>query len=191
LGIGLAIVKSLVEMHGGTVAVTSEGIGKGARFTILLPLRPAAVQLETAPTAPVSVLEEVPDVSGVRLEGVKVLVVDDDPDARRVMTRLLKDFGATVADADSVARAMGMIGSFGPDVLVSDIGMPGQDGYDLMKQLRGSEGTDGARLPAIALTAFAGEDNRKRAIKGGFQTHLAKPVNPAALVMEIAKLAGR
>jgi CheY-like chemotaxis protein len=124
------------------------------------------------------------------LRGVRVLILDDDQDARKVLTRLLVDFDATVANAGSVDKAMAMITAFIPHVVVSDIGMPGQDGYDFVRQLRRRD--DGfCRVPAIALTAFSGRENELRALQEGFQIHLPKPVNPSTLVAAIGKLVDR
>lgn len=191
LGIGLAIVKNLVELHGGTVEATSEGLGKGAEFIVELPLvssQPSADEL------PVTTSEAQPDeaISDLNLSliGIRVLVVDDDADTRKVITRMLLDFDATVADAGSVPKAIEVLTVFKPHILVSDLGMPGQDGYDLVRELR--QRTDEfALMPAIALTAFSGDDNRHRSLHAGFQAHLAKPVNPGRLIVEIEKLASR
>jgi len=191
LGIGLAIVKNLVEMHGGTVQAASEGLGKGSQFTMVLPLK--AAQSPAVP-APVSAIESQDateaESSEISLRGVRVLIVDDDHDARKVLTRLLADFEASVADAGSVEKAMVMIDVFKPHVLISDIGMPGQDGYDLVRKLR-RRADEYSRTPAIALTAFSGPENQARAILEGFQVHLPKPVNAATLVASIGKLVER
>jgi len=191
LGIGLAIVKNLAEMHGGTAHASSNGLGKGSWFTVSMPLITRQAALEPSPQpAGLAPADGPASPSELNLRAVRVFVVDDDADARTVLTRLLVDFEATVAGAGSVAEAMAGIKLFKPHVLISDIGMPGEDGYDLLRALRKSEDVNN-HLPAIALTAFAGPENATRARQEGFQVHLAKPVNPAKLVVEIGKLLGR
>ncbi len=192
LGIGLAIVKNLVEMHGGTIRAESAGLGKGSRFIMELPRVPVRTRVNPSPRQAIVSDEGVPAslVPEISLHGVRVLVVDDDADARSILMRLLDEFGAVAADAESVPKALEKLQVFQPQVLVSDIGMPGQDGYDLVRQLR-MRADDLARLPAIALTAFTGPENGDRALRAGFQVHLPKPINPMRLVSEIRKLAGR
>ncbi|HEY4329670.1 MAG TPA: response regulator, partial [Phycisphaerae bacterium] len=192
LGIGLAIVKNLVEMHGGTIQASSEGLTKGARFTMSIPLVAQQSAVESSPSqASVPAQDNTKlSLAELSLHGIRVLIVDDDLDARNVLVRLLGDFDATVLASDSVAETLNIIRAFEPHVLVSDIGMPGQDGYDLIHALRKLEGVY-RELPAIALTAFAGRENASRALSEGFQVHLAKPVNPTLLVSEIMKLVSR
>jgi PAS domain S-box-containing protein len=191
LGLGLSIVKHLVEMHGGTVRAKSPGEGRGATFTVTLPIMVVHPQ-EGAPeplgpkAAPTAELESPMDA----LVGIKVLVVDDEPDGRALLKRVLADRGAEVRVAESVAEALKILEKFRPQVLVSDIGMPDEDGYDLIRQIRVG-GWTARRLPAVALTAFARAEDRKRAMLAGFQTHVAKPVDPAELVAVVASLAGR
>jgi CheY-like chemotaxis protein/anti-sigma regulatory factor (Ser/Thr protein kinase) len=191
LGLGLSIVKQLVEMHGGTVRAKSPGEGNGATFTVALPIivvhHQEAVPPKVRPKAPDAVELESPRDA---LAGVKVLVVDDEVDARALLKRVLADSGAEVRMAESVAEALQVLEKFRPHVLVSDIGMPDEDGYDLVRQIRAG-GWTARRMPAVALTAYARAEDRKRAMLAGFQTHVAKPVDPAELVAVVASLAGR
>ena len=192
LGLGLSIVKELVEMHGGSVRAISEGEGKGATFVVQLPLtvlRPQGAEGERVhPRA--AVAEKALDVAGVSLGSLRVLVVDDQPDARDVLRRVLAGCGAAVATAASAEEALQVIESFGPDVLVSDVGMPDQDGYELIRRVRMLGGAAG-RVKAIALTAFARLEDRTRALLAGYQMHVVKPVDPRELVVTVASLAGR
>ncbi len=188
LGLGLAIAKHLVELHGGTVQAESAGEGHGATFSIRLPV----AALGTLPVV------EVPHGVGPPvladylisdLSGLKVVVVDDDADTRALVGKVLSDCGAQVVLADTAATALRLIAQERPAVLLTDIGMPGLDGYGLLRQLRRLEGGDA--IPAIALTAFARAEDRMRALREGFRLHLAKPVEPAELVATVASVAGR
>jgi PAS domain S-box-containing protein len=174
LGIGLTIVKHLVDIHHGTIDVESEGLGKGATFRVRLPLT------DRRPS-------ELPADQGSRLHRVRILVVEDDPDARALIARILADAGAHVSEAPNAEAAMALIRIAVPDVLVSDIGMAQLDGYQLLRNLR-SAGIDAARLPAIAVTAFSRVQDRADAIAAGFQAHLAKPVKAEALIGAVANL---
>jgi len=189
LGLGLSIVHHLVELHGGTVEATSEGEGKGACFRVRLPLIAVAVTPREPRLASGEASAGRPD-GPPSLTGVRVLVVDDDPDACAFITLALEQQGAAVAAADSVAAALALHETFAPNILVSDIGLPGEDGYSLIRKLRSLEGEAGAgtRLPAIALTAYAGEAARERALLAGYELHLAKPVEPIDLLGAIARL---
>ncbi len=195
LGLGLAIVKQLVELHGGSVHVDSAGAGQGTVFRVMLPL--TAIQPDPEPAqeerrhprsglAPVSIPAEF-----LRLDGISVLVVDDEPDARALVKRLLEDRQASVRTAGSVAEAMNLFRAAPPDVLVSDIGMPEEDGFALIRQVRALDRDRGGTTPAIALTAYARSEDRLKVILAGFQMHMAKPVEALELLAQVASLAGR
>ena len=184
LGLGLAIVRHLVELHGGSVAVQSEGEGQGATFSVRLPV---AAVTRTAERAPAAVSTEGP--VGQSLAGLRLLIVDDEADAREVMRFMLERGGAQVRIADSAAQALDAIREERPDLLISDIGMPVEDGYVLVRRLRAMEEGLGRRLPAIALTAYASEEDTRRAFTAGFDAHLSKPVDPARLIDIAAGLA--
>jgi CheY-like chemotaxis protein len=185
LGLGLAIVRHLVELHGGSVAVQSEGEGEGATFSVRLPV---AAVTRTAERAPAAVSTDGP--VGQRLSGLRLLIVDDEADAREVMRFMLERSGAQVRTAESAAHALDAIREERPDLLISDIGMPVEDGYVLARRLRAMEEGLGRRLPAIALTAYASEEDTRRALAAGFDAHLSKPVDPARLIDIAAGLAG-
>jgi CheY-like chemotaxis protein len=174
LGIGLTIVRHLVELHEGTISVASEGEGRGATFTVCLPL--AATHVGTGGERP----------SGA-LGGIRVLVVEDGEDTRALIVRLLSDAGAVVSEAVSADQALESVERDAPQVLVSDIGMARTDGYALLRTLR-QQGWSAERLPAIALTAFVRSQDQAEALEAGFQVHLGKPVNANALIGAIARL---
>ena len=180
LGLGLAIVKHLVEQHGGTVTASSAGDMQGASFTVRLPLG-----------APSAVARQAGDAPSARadLRGVRVLLVDDEADARELTERILRDNHAEVHSAGSVAQALQLLEQVRPHVLVSDIGMPDADGFDLLAHIRTHASPDAARLPALALTAFAQPQDRQRALANGFQAWVAKPLDPAELLAAVAQLA--
>jgi signal transduction histidine kinase/ActR/RegA family two-component response regulator len=188
LGLGLAIVKQLTELHGGTVRAKSPGEGQGSTFVVSLPI----TVVHEAPPEKVRPKEQEADdydCSAEPLSGIRVLVVDDEGDARALVRRILGECGAEVAVASSADEAMQLVEGFRPDILVSDVGMPDRDGYDLIRQVRGRVAAKA--LPAVALTAFARSEDRRRALLAGFQTHVAKPVDPAELVAVVASLVER
>ncbi|MBD1842050.1 PAS domain S-box protein [Cyanobacteria bacterium FACHB-63] len=179
LGLGLAIVRQLVEAHGGTITADSPGEGLGATFTVLLPL------LNVEPVIQPSI--ELPQQE-LDLTGIRVLAVDDEPDARDLLAVLLTEYGAEVLMVTSAAEVLSNLPSFQPDILVSDIGMPEFDGYTLIQQVRGLPVEQGGQIPAIALTAYAREDDYNRAITSGYQRHITKPLDPEQLVQAIVTL---
>jgi light-regulated signal transduction histidine kinase (bacteriophytochrome) len=190
LGIGLAIVRSLVELHGGTVAVDSPGENLGTTFTVSLPVRAVARPEENEhPTTGVGGTLNCDDLN---LGGVKVLVVDDEPDTRELVRRVLSECNVNVTVADCAAAALRTLESRSFDVLVSDIGMPGEDGYSLIRKVRELENRENrSKMPAMALTAYARAQDRQRIMLAGFQVHVAKPVEAAELLATVASLAGR
>ncbi len=190
LGLGLSIVKQLVELHGGSVRAKSPGLGQGATFIVALPI--TAVHSERLEKDPASEPERPRSEEAVpTLLGTRILVVDDDADARELLRSILAQSGASVRTAASVTEALRQLENRQPDVLVSDIGMPGEDGYALIRQVRALSPEQGGHVPALALTAFARSDDRRRAIGAGFHMHLAKPVEPDELVTVVASLAKR
>jgi signal transduction histidine kinase/CheY-like chemotaxis protein len=190
LGLGLSIVKQLIELHGGSVRAESGGRGQGATFYIILPLR-VIREGEGGRTHPTTGSHSSISLPAGSLTSIKVLVVDDEPDARELIKRLLVEAGATVTIASSVAEALPLVTSERPDVIVSDIGMPDRDGYSFLKAVRAMPANMGGRTPAIALTAFARSEDRTRALLSGFQVHIAKPIEPYELLVTIASLIGR
>ncbi|OUL31640.1 PAS domain S-box protein [Nostoc sp. 106C] len=182
LGLGLAIVRHLIELHGGTVFAQSLGEGLGASFTLRLPL--LLIKSQTYEDA--GQMEQ-----ALNLNGIRILVVDDDADSRDFVAFVLENEGANVAIAGSATEALAALRQFKPDILLSDIGMPQIDGYMLMQQVRNLPPDQGGNIKAIALTAYAGEINEKQAIKAGFQRHISKPVEPADLVALISSLIRR
>jgi CheY-like chemotaxis protein len=192
LGLGLSIVKQLVEMHGGSIRVTSEGLGQGAAFTLQLPLRAAHVPAEAEPRDHPRAARERPAHWEIAdLTGLKVLVVDDEPDARDMVRRLLEDGDALVKTATSAAEALALVATGWADVIVSDVGMPDVDGYELLRRVRALPAEEGGKTPAVALTAFARSEDRTRALLAGFLAHVSKPVEPAELFATIAAVTGR
>ncbi|MEH2002407.1 MAG: ATP-binding protein [Nostoc sp.] len=191
LGLGLAIVRHLVELHGGTISAQSPGIGLGATFIVNLPMKAVDVEANTA--------EEVSSVVDAQeannylpnLDGLRVLIVDDEADARHLLTTILTTYGIQVIAAASACEALLALQQFRPHILVSDISMPQEDGYTLIKKVRALPTEEGGRIPAVALTAYARAEDRTQALLAGFQLHVPKPVNPGELAAVIANLTGR
>jgi len=184
LGLGLAIVRHLATLHRGSVEAHSAGPGAGATFTVRVPLAPLRGTTGRAPVP--AGIERFPPLAGVR-----VLLVDDEPDARELVTAVLVQSGADVVATASAAEALEALARTRPHVLVSDISMSDGDGYALLRRVRALGLGGGARLPAVALTAYARAEDRARALAVGFQVHVPKPVEPAELVEVVARLAGR
>ena len=191
LGIGLALVRHLVELHGGSVHARSGGEGAGSTFAIRLPVAGPTVEIDPMADVPAATVSRVSQSGLPSLEGVRVLVVDDEADARDLLGVILRRRGAAVDLAASVPEALEALARTRPDVLVSDISMPDADGYALIREIRGREAHGDGPTPAIALTAYARDRDRERAIASGFQLHLAKPVEPDELILAVAELAGR
>ncbi|HBB32348.1 MAG TPA: hybrid sensor histidine kinase/response regulator, partial [Cyanobacteria bacterium UBA9273] len=197
LGLGLAIVRHLIELHGGVVCAESAGEGEGAIFTVKLPFSKItnlsqnsknSLPLEL-PSEPALLNPSIP--ASNLLSGLEVLIVDDEPDVREFLTTAIEKSGGKVTAASSVVEALEVLEQSQPDVLVSDIGMPIEDGYKLIRQVRDRESQQGGFLPALALSAYVREDDYKSALKSGFQMHMPKPVDSTNLVMAVARLAGR
>jgi PAS domain S-box-containing protein len=189
LGLGLSLVKSLVELHGGTVRAKSPGEGQGAAFIVSLPVSPVRQgekrEHPTTPRAPVL------DYGMVDLKGLRVLIVDDEADSREFLKRLLVECHVDVHLAGSAKEGLQRVIEIRPDVLISDIGMPEVDGYQFIREIRRLPADEGGRTPAIALTAFARSEDRTRAIIAGYQSHIAKPLEPQELIANLAGLSGR
>ncbi len=188
LGLGLAIVKQLVELHGGWVGASSDGPGLGATFTVGLPIASslAGSEVPTA-TAPAEAVEFASQAApGDDIAGVKILIVDDDPDTRALLRRLLEGCDAVVTVASSASEALDLLRAERPDILISDIGMPSEDGYSLIRRVRALSAAEGGNTVAIALTAYARAEDRVSALRAGFEHHTAKPVEPSELVAIVA-----
>jgi CheY-like chemotaxis protein len=187
-GRGLGLVRDIVDLHGGTIKAETDG-ESGVTFRVLLPLQaaPSAVHVDKVR----EVKESSPAELRTRLAGTRVLIVDDDPDAREVVAAILRHYGASVIVATSVSTALVALRRQQVDVMVADLGMPVEDGYDLIRHVRGSEVDKIRRLPAAALTAYTTEEDRDRVLAAGFQFHLAKPVDPAVLVATVERLTTR
>ncbi|MGD1912934.1 MAG: response regulator [Rivularia sp. (in: cyanobacteria)] len=179
LGLGLAIARHLVELHGGNIQVESPGIGKGATFTVEIPLM-----------SDVETDKEIKDNNGIELnfEGIKILLVDDEPDNLEFLQFVLETYGASVQTATSAPQAFKLFLQNKPDLLISDIAMPEVNGHTLMRQIRALPSEKGAKIPAIALTAYAGETNRQESLRSGFNLHLAKPIQADKLAQKVAEL---
>src|ERR1043166_7734029 len=194
LGLGLSIVRSVVEMHGGSVRAESEGKGRGANFTVTLPIMAVSDLLaefefqQTDLDTGLRALSKPTRAEVVRLDGLHLLVVDDHEDTRELLRVALTNSGGDVRTCASSADALATLKSWKPDCIISDVGMPGADGYKLIKKIRALKKKDRAKTPAIALTGFAGDDDKLQAIAAGYQLHLSKPVDLGTLTSEIARL---
>ncbi|MBO0727499.1 MAG: hybrid sensor histidine kinase/response regulator, partial [Blastocatellia bacterium] len=192
LGLGLAIVRSLVEMHGGTVNVASAGLGRGATFRITLPaappeeLSPDGFPYDASPPTATNHHIAATDTAP-KLSGVRALVVDDEADARELLATVLSMKEAEVRTACGIAEAMRIISVWPPEIVIADIAMPGGGGYELIRRLR----SEGIKAPSIAITSHASDEDRLRAIAAGFQMHMAKPVELYELMVSIASLTGK
>ena len=190
LGLGLSIARQLAELHGGTIRAESAGVGYGSTFTAIFPrspltATPSSERVYTKADASVG-LEDAPDLSGI-----EVLVVEDDDDARALVEKVLSSQGASVRSVSKASAALDILAQQRIDVLLSDIEMPGTDGYQLIRELRLRPSQQGGAVPALALSAYARTEDRLRALRAGFQLHLAKPVQPSELVTVVASLAAR
>ncbi|HVR98808.1 MAG TPA: response regulator [Thermoanaerobaculia bacterium] len=187
LGLGLAIVRRLVGLHGGSVRADSEGAGRGAQFLVELPLRARQGFERRMPDTAAQPLQGCPP----NLAGLKVLVVDDEADVRDLVTLMLEKCDAQVVAVESVAEALQVLPELRPDVLLSDLAMPGEDGYDLIRRIRALPASAGGRIPAAAITAYARAEDRRRTLLAGFNLHVAKPIDPSELLAVVASLSGR
>jgi CheY-like chemotaxis protein/anti-sigma regulatory factor (Ser/Thr protein kinase) len=194
LGLGLAIVKQLVDLHGGSVRAESGGENRGATFTVTLPVR--AAQADRRQSTPALKSVPLPEASYAAAEspdlrGIRVLVVDDDLEARELLEAIMRSAGAEATTAPSAARALEILERNRPDLIICDIAMPDGDGYSLIQKLRSRTDAEGGRIPAVALTAYARNEDRKRSLLAGFQGHIAKPAEPTELLALIGSLVGR
>jgi CheY-like chemotaxis protein len=185
LGLGLAIVRHLVELHGGTVSARSDGANKGATFTATFPLLADRTEPVTVAHAPEIIATD------NSLDGLRVLLVDDEPEARQIISTVILRTGAEVKTCESAHEALVKLAEWKPDVILSDIAMPEQDGYSFIRQVRSLPRDKGGDTPAAALTAYAREIDRRQALAAGYQMHIAKPIGASQLVTMIARLAGR
>jgi CheY-like chemotaxis protein/anti-sigma regulatory factor (Ser/Thr protein kinase) len=189
LGLGLAIVRSIVQLHGGTVTARSDGVGHGATFAVRLPTAPLRADSqrpprESDPAPPQGPTFECPP----GLAGLRILVVDDEPETRELLQYLLEQCKSVITLASGAEEALAILRDATFDVLISDVGMPGTDGFAFMRRVRGLPRDRGSRIPAVALTAYARGEDRTAALRAGFDMHLTKPIEPAELVVVIATL---
>jgi CheY-like chemotaxis protein len=190
LGIGLSIAKHILELHGGFIKAESPGAGRGATFVVRLPMSPLVSTTMGISRVPATQQQAVDGSLPVGLEGMRVLVVDDEPDARELIAYFLEMCRMEVHLAGSAAEALVELESYTPHVIISDVGMPNEDGYSLIRSIRTLPFDDKKNIPAIALTAFARNEDRTRALVEGFNLHMAKPVEPTALARAVADLGG-
>ncbi|HEV7857364.1 MAG TPA: CHASE domain-containing protein [Pyrinomonadaceae bacterium] len=188
LGLGLAIVRHLVELHGGTVHAESEGEGRGATFTVRLPLTGTLAEASASQAGPVKAKDDGPIIGSQGLAGLHVLLVDDEKDTLAMLRVILEQKQVKVTAASSASEALKILELSRPDLLISDIGMPDQDGYELMKRIRKLDLASGGAIPAVALTAYARDDDRQRSKAAGYQVHLSKPVEPLELFRVLVQL---
>ncbi|HEU4509321.1 MAG TPA: response regulator, partial [Pyrinomonadaceae bacterium] len=188
---GLAVVRHLVELHGGTISAESEGIGRGSSFTVDLPLAQERRDPARAEERRREVERRRSRSGAIRLDGIHILLVEDDDDSRKLLGTMLKRYGARVTSTKSAAEALNVFADEPPDLMVSDIGMPDEDGYQLMRKIRARPKEQGGLAPAIALTGYASRKDRERALDAGYQQHMAKPIEQTELIAAIAALVGR
>jgi CheY-like chemotaxis protein len=188
LGLGLAIVRHLVELHGGNVQAHSDGEGKGATFTVRIPVN-AALKQGSEEAVRSTLVDSGVIENQTLLKDLRILVVDDEEDARSLVTAVLEKYGAVVEVVGSTAEALLALQERMPDVIVSDIGMPDEDGYTLIRKVRAQQ--SGHKIPAVALTAYARVEDRIRALEAGFQSHVPKPIEPDELVLVISSMIGQ
>jgi CheY-like chemotaxis protein len=189
LGLGLSIVRHIIELHGGEITASSEGAGRGTRFEIVLPLLGTGAVTGSAPSSYSDVTNGPGSAQFGRLDMIRVLLVDDEPTANEATETLLDSCGAEVRVAGSAAQALQVIDTWKPDVLISDIAMPEEDGYVLIKKVRARNSRQGGDIPAVALTAYASPEDRVNILAAGFQMYLVKPADPGELVAVVASLA--
>jgi signal transduction histidine kinase len=189
LGLGLAVVRHLVELHGGTVGAESEGEGHGATFTVVLPVLPSRKSADGG-NARAPAGEELAERRSLECQDLRVLLVDDDHDTCESVEAVLEQAGAEVRTCQSASEALTVMDSWVPDILISDIAMPGEDGYTLMRKVRARRSEEGGRVPAVALTAVGRSEDRLKALSAGFQVHVGKPIEPSMLVSVVASVAG-
>jgi CheY-like chemotaxis protein len=184
--LGLAIVRHLVELHGGTVSADSDGVGKGATFSASFPLLSDRAE-------PITILHsgEIHATEFRSLDGLRVLLVDDERETREIISTVVQRTGAEVKTCTSAREALTELVQWRPDVILSDIAMPDEDGYSFIGRVRALPHSEGGGTPAAALTAYAREEDRRQALAAGYQMHIAKPIGAGQLVTMIAKLAGR
>ncbi len=188
LGLGLAISRHIVELHGGKIAVESAGKGCGSTFVVLLPISPIRHTSRATASRLGTVVDGAPFEVRPELKGLRVLIVDDEEDARDLLVGILEQCGSIVATARNAAEALDLVRSHKPDILISDIGMPAEDGYTLIRKIRALPSAEGGNIPAAALTAYARAEDRRKALDAGYMMHIPKPVEPAELVAVIANL---